>query len=206
MIYYMSIPTGEVIAAPVHKAVRDNNIESLQKLLATTDVSPVNAVVAQSVTALHIAAALNHAEAAEILIQHGADVNARSRGGFSPLHWAARSDSVDVITVLVSAGADVNAEAKEGIAALHWAANRNATNAISALIASGANVYQLSDSGAIALRWAVGNNCLDAAKLIADKMVTDNLKNTPAVSNANDSIDGPDLSPASPPRLELERN
>ena len=203
MIYFISMPTGEAAAAPIHRAVRDNDIESLRKLLRTTDARAANAVVEQSVTALHIAAALNRGEAAEILIQNGADVNARSEGGFSPLHWAARSDAVDVITRLVSSGVDINTEAKGGITALHWAANRNATNAISALIASGANVYQLSDRGAIALRWAVRNNCLEAAKLIADKMVTDNLKNTPVASDANNSSDGPDILPTSLSGVEI---
>ena len=182
---------GIAATAPVHQAVRANDTESLRRLLDGGNATEVNAVTAQAVTALHLAAALNRGEAAQILIRHGADIEARSGGSFSPLHWAARSDSCDVVTALVAAGANVNVRAAHGITPLHWAANRNATNAITLLLEAGADVHQATDSGALALHWAVKKNFLRAAELIADRMVSDELLNPPPAASAYlEAIDG----------------
>lgn len=47
----------------------------------------------------------------ELLIQHGADVNARFAGPHTetPLHWAASSDDVEVLDALLDARADIEA-------------------------------------------------------------------------------------------------
>jgi ankyrin repeat protein len=79
-------------------------------------------------TALMYAVAENHADVAKLLIDHGADVNARStfydfnfrkvasggtqavyfRGGMTPLLFAARQGAIESAQVLLAAGADIN--------------------------------------------------------------------------------------------------
>jgi uncharacterized protein len=68
-------------------------------------------------TALMWAAAQKHAEVAEALIGHGADVHVRSKSGFTPLLFAARAGDVESSRVLLKAGADVNesVQVKNGI-------------------------------------------------------------------------------------------
>jgi len=59
-----------------------------------------------------------HYETARLLIEAGADVNARSTGrrrDRTPLHQAYMYDSKDIIDLLIAHGADVNAEDKDGI-------------------------------------------------------------------------------------------
>jgi hypothetical protein len=53
----------------------------------------------------------NNAATVRLLIENGADVNARFVGPHTetPLHWAASSDDVEVIDVLLDAGADIEA-------------------------------------------------------------------------------------------------
>ena len=53
----------------------------------------------------------NNVAVVKLLIEHGADVNARFVGPRTetPLHWAASSDDVAVLDVLLDAGADINA-------------------------------------------------------------------------------------------------
>ena len=61
-----------------------------------------------------------------VLLDAGADPNARDVEGLAPLHWAA-SDSIepDVLAALLAAGADPNARGGEhGVTPLHWAAQR----------------------------------------------------------------------------------
>lgn len=63
-------------------------------------------------TALHAAAAGKAMEAANLLIIHGADVNARQHGGWTPLHAAAQSGAADFARLLIDNGADVNVRAE----------------------------------------------------------------------------------------------
>ena len=60
-------------------------------------------------------------EAAEELIDHGADVNARDEvAGFTPLHWAAGNESLrpHLVKLLLGSGADPNAAGGESVGAL----------------------------------------------------------------------------------------
>ena len=67
-------------------------------------------------TLLHVAADWpghfpNGAATVAVLVEAGADVNARFHGAHSetPLHWAASSDDVEVLEALLDAGADIEA-------------------------------------------------------------------------------------------------
>jgi uncharacterized protein len=53
----------------------------------------------------------NSVATVKLLVEHGADVNARFAGPHTetPLHWAASSDDVDVLDALLDAGADIDA-------------------------------------------------------------------------------------------------
>ena len=46
----------------------------------------------------------------EMLLEKGADVNARSEAGWSPLCLAARNGNLDIVKMLVDAGADCRSE------------------------------------------------------------------------------------------------
>jgi ankyrin repeat protein len=60
-------------------------------------------------TGLHTAAKSGHVGAVRVLLESGADPNAREAGDrTSPLHWAAAHAHVDVVRALIDAGADVN--------------------------------------------------------------------------------------------------
>ena len=63
-------------------------------------------------TALHAAAAGQALEAANVLVTHGANVNARQHGGWTPLHAAAQSGAVEFARLLIENGADVNVRAE----------------------------------------------------------------------------------------------
>ena len=61
-------------------------------------------------TPLHRASIGGHLEFAQVLIEHGADVNAKDESKSSPLHLALRGGHVGFAQVLVEHGADVNAQ------------------------------------------------------------------------------------------------
>jgi hypothetical protein len=65
----------------------------------------------------------NRTEGAKLLIQHGADVNAKNRRGASALMHAAGRGNVQIVKMLLNHHADVSAHTKHGDSALKWARN-----------------------------------------------------------------------------------
>jgi ankyrin repeat protein len=94
-------------------------------------------------TPLMIAAAYDGAiEAARLLIEKGADVNARDKGGFSVLEQAAAVNHIELARLLIATGADVNVQDEGGSTALMQAAQNGDRSAelVKLLLEHGAKV------------------------------------------------------------------
>jgi ankyrin repeat protein len=92
-------------------------------------------------TALMWAAAENHAGLVKLLIEAGANVDARSGGDFTALMFAVRQDARDAARLLIDAGADVTYIAPSTQTALRLAINNRHYTLASALLDAGAPVY-----------------------------------------------------------------
>ena len=55
---------------------------------------------------MHIAAYFGHVEIVKLLLERGANPNAKNNIGRTPLHYAAQEGCVDVVRVLLERGAD----------------------------------------------------------------------------------------------------
>lgn len=55
---------------------------------------------------IHSAAAGDHTDIAELLIECGADVNVKQSAGVTPLHSAAQNGNIDMLILLLESGAD----------------------------------------------------------------------------------------------------
>ena len=105
-------------------AVAQGNVDAVkQHIAAGTDIN--RTFVAKGVpgsggTPLHIAALTDQKEIAELLLENGADINARAKDEFgaTPLSWAAFLGNKRVVEFLVEAGADVNASDRFGFTPL----------------------------------------------------------------------------------------
>jgi ankyrin repeat protein len=93
-------------------------------------------------------------EVAALLIEKGADVNARAAKGMTPLTWAVYWDQKEKAALLIAKGANVNARDDDGKTALHVASNWGKTDLMRLLIAKGADVNARDSVCWTPLHWA----------------------------------------------------
>ena len=84
----------------MHRAVSENKIKLVKKLLAKGEVD-LEDKNAMKVTPLHIAAFSGHFEIAKLLLENGANVNAIGRDNQTPIHFAAINGQTKIIPLLV---------------------------------------------------------------------------------------------------------
>jgi len=173
---------------PVMTAARSGDLETVRLLLAHG--AEVNAVEHErQQSALMWAVAQRHSAVAQLLIDHGADVHARTavwdqlentagntnpignyrklNGASTPLHFAARHGDVHTARVLVDAGADVNYTAADGTSALVIAAHSGHGALGIYLLEQGADA-NASEAGYTALHAAVLRSQVDLAAALLD--------------------------------------
>ncbi len=109
---------GDPLAVAVTAAIHAGDTATLRRLLAENENLAEARITdhrGNSRTMLHVltdwpGGRPNGAEIVAVLVEAGADVNARFGGshGEAPLHWAASSDDVEVLDALLDAGADID--------------------------------------------------------------------------------------------------
>ena len=108
----------------IWKATSEGNIDAVeQHIAAGTDINGtfvMEGIPGSGGTPLHIAALSEQEEIAALLLENGADINARADDyfGATPLTWAAYYGKKEMVILLVEAGADVTAPDNFGYTAL----------------------------------------------------------------------------------------
>ncbi len=111
------------------------------------------------------------ADVLRLLIQHGADVNARNKTRSTPLHLASSNSSIDDVRLLIQHGADVIARDEDHSTPLHLAASSyldTKGNIVRLLLAHGANVDDEDKKGRTPLDIASSKGSFQIARLLSD--------------------------------------
>jgi len=125
-------------------------------------------------TALMIAAADDNVNddivsTVRVLLNRGANVNAKDAVGKTVLMIAAEKGIADTVRVLLDEGANVNAKDKTGATALMLATlKQDHSDKIRALLDKGADVNAKAGDGGTALMWAAMNSDPESLKVLLD--------------------------------------
>lgn len=114
----------------------------------------------------------NKVKLAELLIAHGADVNAGNNNGYTPLH---RAGSVELAEILIRHGAKVNAMDFANSTPLYNAIHISKA-LVELLIANGADVNNIDKSGNTPLHIALYQRRADIAGLLISRGADVNIK------------------------------
>jgi len=155
-----------------YQAIRNNDLSALRTLLKTSDV---NLKDQKESTPLMYAAAFGSLDAVRILLDAGADVNAKNALSVSPILWCA--GDLEKVRLLVSKGADVNARSKQNQTPLLIAASQDgASEIVKLLLDKGADASARGFMNTTALLSATYANDTAIVKLLLQKSVDVNAK------------------------------
>jgi len=166
--------------------IRNNDLPTLKARLANG--ADVNTRDARGTTLLIHAAAIGSPEAVKLLLDSGADANAKNQLEATALILGA--GNADKTRLLLAKGADVNAHSKLGRTPLMIAASCDGCSAsVKLLLDKGANTTATDGSGATALLAATNVDDLESVKLLLAKGAgadtPDKAANTPLQATAS---------------------
>ncbi|WP_373047618.1 ankyrin repeat domain-containing protein [Vulgatibacter sp.] len=142
----------------IFEAAALGQLEALVRILRQDDVAPRH-VSPDGFTALHLAALFGRPVLAQLLISHGADVDARAANecGLRPLHAAVAAGSRPIVEQLLVMGANPNVAQRGGFTPLHDAAAAGHGVIVSLLLERGADREARTDAGETAAALAEKN-------------------------------------------------
>ena len=138
---------------------------------AATHLTPTSqdAVVSTSGgEALHTAISEGDSEMVRILVEGGADVDARNNFGEPALHAAIDGENREMVRILVAGGADVDAKNSFGETALHRAILKGDSDLVRMLVDAGADVSITNAFGDSALSRAVHEGNKEILQILAN--------------------------------------
>ena len=179
----------------LHIVSAKGRTETVRYLVGLKDVD-VNIADDKGYTALHSAVDKGHVDVVQVLIDAGADIDAKNNMGRSPLFWAWKRGKLDIVKVLVKAGADVCVTDNKGDTCLSLTAANGRTETVRYLVGlPEVDVNIADEKDFTALHSAVDEGHVDVVQVLiaagADIEAKDEMGRTPlhvASENGNMAI------------------
>ncbi len=151
------------------KAIQSNNIEVIYWLLIhkNKDITiNVRYFFYLHLIPLHLAAECGHREIVELLLDRGADINARANYNRTALHLAAERGHREIVELLLDRGADINIRTNYNRTALHIAALWGNREIAELLLDRGADIKIRDDDNLTALNLAIWKDNREITELL----------------------------------------
>ncbi|NWH77363.1 ANK1 protein, partial [Piaya cayana] len=117
-------------------------------------------------TPLHCAARNGHVRIAEILLDHGAPIQAKTKNGLSPIHMAAQGDHLDCVRLLLQYSAEIDDITLDHLTPLHVAAHCGHHRVAKLLVEKGAKPNSRALNGFTPLHIACKKNHIRVMELL----------------------------------------
>ena len=154
-----------LLSTPLNHAARDHHGEMVVLLL---DPGAKPDIVSFGLTPLHLAALNGRTDIATLLLDHRANVNAKTRnGGLTPLDYAVTRGDLPMMKLLIARGADVHRGTT-----LHIAVTSADMEIARLLLNSGADPNMRDEDGVTPLEVAVRRAKRETAELLVDSGAT----------------------------------
>lgn len=143
------------------RAIKENDTEKVKELIENKDEN--------GLTPLLQAIKNKSIDTVKLLVNAGADVNARDKNGWTSLRWAAKNNAADVAKLLLDAKANVDLrKGKDGWTSLMTATQHNSVDVAKLLIDAGADINVKDHDGWTPLICAAVRNSVDVAKILLE--------------------------------------
>ena len=145
---------GGRLETPMHAAVEHGHAKILSLLIEhSADMEGQSGTIFNG-TPLNRAAWDGRLEVGQILLDRGANIDARDKDGHTALIHAVLKGHVEFARMLLERGAAVDARGSQGRTSLHWATEWKKPQAVQLLLEYGADVSASDDQGNTASRLA----------------------------------------------------
>jgi len=149
---------------PFVRAAQEDNLETLTSMIAGLDVNLRDK--RSGTTALEHAVKNGNREMVQLLLSHGAAVNAKDESGDTVLMMLNDDATSDLMWDLLNAGADLKLKDKSGTTALMQLASSNNVEALKTLLDAGAEVNAKNKQGQTALMLAASEGLVNNVRAL----------------------------------------
>ncbi|RDD44087.1 Ankyrin repeat and SOCS box protein 13 [Trichoplax sp. H2] len=156
-------------------AAREGREDDLKWLLFDKKISANIHEPETKRTPLHLAASSGGADCVKILLQAGANPNAKEVNGLSPLHLAVYHGRASCVEVLLNNGCKVDARTRFGCTPLHNAAYFEKSDCARLLLKFGADINAVESWGQTPLLLAAQKGSADLLRLLIDHGAAGNI-------------------------------
>ena len=156
-------PTPEV--PPLHRAARDGLDDIVDWLITSRSQDP-NELNGRK-TPLYDACGRGNLKVVQVLIKHGADVDAKRTFGWRPLHFASNNGHLEIVRLLINSGADLNVRDNDDWTPLLLASVEGHREVVRVLLEEGADPNVQCWDGT-PLDWALERNHAEVVQLLME--------------------------------------
>ncbi|MCP4570842.1 MAG: hypothetical protein GY838_00675 [bacterium] len=162
------LTAGASQAGELHDAVQAGDAARVRELLAS-GADPGEAEPQAGFTPLHLCVYLGQLDLAPLLVEAGADLDARNPMGLSPLDLAVFVGNDQAVSFFVAQGAGLEGDGQSGPRPLAFAAGRGHAGIVELLLEGGARADAVNSEGETAVLVAAVAGHADVVSVLLDK-------------------------------------